>query len=99
MGNINPYDPINYNLLTDGLPNDRNAFVQALQRMIKPQVNMTLAIFITINICTDDENIIEFYNNLDRRLGNECCGMDVLDDWHAETIEIERINPFLCYSE
>jgi hypothetical protein len=66
------------------MPNNRNSFTKSLRNMIHPSADMALSIFITVNLCTDDENVIGFYNDLDTKLGKECCGLDVIDDWIGE---------------
>ena len=34
--------------------------------------------------------MVEYYNDLDVKLGNEINGLDVLDDWESEEKEIRR---------
>jgi len=96
---VHSYDPVCYNLITDGMPNNRISFTNSLRNMMHPSEDMELSIFITVNLCTDDENVIGFYNDLDTKLGTECCGLDVIDDWIGEANEIEQLNPFLTYSQ
>lgn len=97
--NVNSYDPICYNLLTDGFPDDSTGFTSSLKQMIHPDPNTTLSVFITINLTTRDQSIIDYYGTLNHQLGTEICGLDVLDEWGGEACEIEKLNPFLCYAE
>lgn len=86
---------INYNIITDGEPNNRYAFENEL-RMLANKFN----IFLTINLCTEDDEIVEYYNDLDKKLGSELSGMDVIDDLECEQKEILNAgNDFFVYSE
>lgn len=58
-------------LATDGLPTSRlgvtsnetnNHFIEALQRL------QQLPIWLVIRLCTDDDEVVNFYNNLDKML-------------------------------
>jgi hypothetical protein len=86
--------PVCYNILTDGNPNCKLRFEHRLKNLCK-----NYNIFLVINLCTDDEDIIDYYNNLDKTIGNELSGMDVIDDLETEQIEvIENGNTFITYS-
>jgi len=85
-------------LATDGLPtNDRgiagnaenNKFVDALRSL------EGLPIWVVIRLCTDDERIVDFYNNLDNQLE---LSLEVLDDFTGEAEEVYEHNPWLNYS-
>ena len=55
--------------------------------------------FLVINLCTDNEAIIEYYDDLDRTLGNEMSGIDVIDDFEAEAKQVRGCgNSFFVYS-
>jgi len=86
--------PICYNIITDGKPNSKYLFEKEL-RFLANNYN----IFLTINLCTNDNGIIEYYNNLDKTIGNELGGLDVIDDFKGEQLEIINAgNNFITYS-
>uniref|UniRef100_A0A7S2LTA3 VWFA domain-containing protein n=1 Tax=Leptocylindrus danicus TaxID=163516 RepID=A0A7S2LTA3_9STRA len=83
---------------TDGIPTDsqgydsqgaRNQFVQALRLM------EGLPVWIVIRICTDDDDVVEFYNDLDEKLE---LSLEVLDDFQGEAKEVFAFNPWLNYA-
>jgi len=85
---------INYNLITDGCPNSRLTFENSIKRLAKK-----FPVFLTINLCTEDNGVVEYYNGLDKTIGNELSGMDVIDDLKSEAIEItDAGNTFFTYS-
>ena len=45
----------------------------------------SLPVSITLQLCTDDEKAIDFYNSVDKRLK-----LDVLDDFYGEALEMEK---------
>lgn len=84
-------------LATDGLPSNRygetsrhtmNEFKNALRSM------EGLPVWLVIRLCTDDEETVEFYNNIDSQLEMSC---DVLDDFFAEALEVYEHNSWLTY--
>ena len=48
-----------------------------------------------IRLCTDDEEVVEFYNNLDYELE---MSLEVLDDYFAEALEVHEVNPWINYT-
>jgi len=85
-------------LATDGLPTDqygvggnqeKNAFVNAMKSL------EGLPVWIVIRLCTNDESVVEFYNDLDAQLE---LSIEVLDDFNGEAEEVYRVNPWLNYS-
>jgi len=75
-------------LATDGLPTDERgqdgdeqseALVQCLQML------EGLPVWVIIRLCTDDEEVVDFYNGLDWRIDD--LTMDVLDDYVMEAKE------------
>lgn len=75
--------PICYNIITDGEPNNKSRFVLELTR-----ITTKYNIFLTINLCTNNNEIVEYYNSLDQTIGNEISGLDVIDDYSAEKKEV-----------
>ena len=84
-------------LATDGLPTDRagnsnpytnQQFEQALKSL------EGLPIWIVVRLCTDEEAIVNFWNELDSQLEYS---LEVLDDYASEGQEIHQLNPWLTY--
>ena len=87
------YD-ICYNIITDGNPNDKRLFEKELRYLAN-----NFSVFLTINLCTDNDSIIEYYNDLDVKIGSELGGMDVVDDLQGEQLEVIKAgNTFITYS-
>lgn len=85
-------------LATDGLPTDaggiggyaeKQMFIQSLRSL------EGLPCWIVVRLCTDDEDVVEFYNNLDQQLE---LSIEVLDDFTSEAREVYRVNPWLNYT-
>jgi len=80
-------------LPTDGLGNEHQAaqdqFVQSLRRL------EGLPVWIVIRLCTDDDEVVDFYNGLDDQLE---LSMDVLDDFVGEAKEVYEHNKWLNYA-
>jgi len=85
-------------LATDGLPTDENGdyndlvleqFIQSL-RLLKG-----LPVWIVVRLCTDNDEVVEFYRSLDEQLE---LSLDVLDDFMEEAKEIYALNPWLNYA-
>jgi hypothetical protein len=85
-------------IATDGLPTDERGyggegyqqeFVEAL-RLLEG-----LPVWVVIRLCTDDDDVVAFYNKLDDYLE---LSIDVLDDFTAEAREVYNENPWLTYS-
>lgn len=51
--------------------------------------------WIVIRLCTDEEKVTEFYNNLDGMLD---LSLEVLDDYIGECGEVQTQNPWLNYA-
>lgn len=94
-------------IATQGLPtNDNNEsnyeitqeFVQVLQSF------NTLPVVITVRLCTDDEQVFNFYNSvMDNENNNvnvnvnNSVPFDVIDDYFGESLEVYLQNPWLTY--
>ena len=58
-------------------------------------------VFIVVNLTTDSETVIDYYNSLDTdpTISNELSGLDVVDDLEAEFNEVISVNnDFIVYS-
>uniref|UniRef100_A0A7S4VIL9 VWFA domain-containing protein n=1 Tax=Ditylum brightwellii TaxID=49249 RepID=A0A7S4VIL9_9STRA len=85
-------------IATDGLPTDeqghggeyiKQQFVQSLRTL------EGLPIWVVIRLCTDEEDVVNFYNDLDEQLE---LSIEVLDDFMGEAEEIYECNPWLNYA-
>jgi hypothetical protein len=85
-------------LATDGLPTDdcglggpaiQQQFVEALRGL------EALPVWLVIRLCTDEEEVANFYNSLDEQLE---LSVDVLDDFLGESKEVHEHNPWLNYA-
>lgn len=84
-------------IATDGLPQEagnssreqnKNDFVRAMRSL------EGLPVWIVIRLCTDDEAVVNFYNDLDEQLE---LSLEVLDDFESEALEVYEHNKWLNY--
>jgi Mg-chelatase subunit ChlD len=85
-------------IATDGMPTDdrgyggqaaQQEFIQALRSM------EGLPVWMVVRLCTDEDHVVEFYNELDSQLE---LSLDVLDDFMGEAAEIYKLNGWLNYA-
>ena len=60
------HTPICYNIMTDGEPDDKHRFERSLRTLTSKY-----HVFLCVNLCTDNDDVADYYNDLDRKLG---CG-------------------------
>ena len=89
-------------ICTDGCPNDvvsksngnggkNQELEEALESLKGLPVN------VVIRLCTDYGEVVDFYNDLDQRMG-ESSFLDVIDDYEAEAAQVYGQNPWLNYA-
>lgn len=84
-------------LATDGLPTDSDGYIgddvdaeffDALKAL------EGLPVWLVIRLCTDEDKVTKFYNELDQKLD---LSLEVLDDFFGEAKEVRRHNKWLNY--
>jgi len=84
-------------IATDGLPTGewgmggieaQRDFVHALRTL------EGYPVWVVIRLCTDEESVVDFYNELDASLE---LSVEVLDDYRGEAVEVQTCNPWLNY--
>ena len=75
-------------IATDGMPNNRATFVAAMQHLQR------LPVWVVVRLCTNDDDIVGYWNDLDAQLE---APLEVLDDVKSEADEIHAVNRWLTY--
>ena len=84
-------------LATDGLPTDSRGYGGAAiqQRFLEALHGLEgLPVWVVVRLCTDEEKVVEYYNDFDGQLE---LSMEVLDDFLEEAKEVHEHNPWLNY--
>ena len=76
-------------IATDGEASDGNvtAALKPLER---------LPVLLILRLCTNDEKVVKYWNDVDRQLEVE---VDVLDDLCADALQVFGVNPWLTYTD
>lgn len=85
-------------LATDGLPVDGTALTlkQGMDDFVNAMRTLEgLPVWIVIRLCTDEDKVVSFYNDLDDNLE---LSVEVLDDFYGEAKEIYEHNKWLNYT-
>lgn len=86
---------LSYSIFTDGEPSTKINFEKELKIL-----GSQYPVFLTINLCTENNEIVEYYNDLDKTIGSELGGIDVIDDIESEEKEvIDCGNNFVTYCQ
>eukprot|EP00521_Asterionellopsis_glacialis_P017026 CAMPEP_0195291352 /NCGR_PEP_ID=MMETSP0707-20130614/7745_1 /TAXON_ID=33640 /ORGANISM="Asterionellopsis glacialis, Strain CCMP134" /LENGTH=395 /DNA_ID=CAMNT_0040351657 /DNA_START=52 /DNA_END=1239 /DNA_ORIENTATION=+ len=85
-------------LATDGLPTDELGYggIEQQQQFVESlRMLEGFPVWIVIRLCTDEDDVVDFYNDLDEQLE---LSLEVLDDFCAEALEVYEHNKWLNYA-
>jgi len=85
-------------LATDGLPTDSRGTGGKIEQMNFLEAMRSLEglpVWIVIRLCTDNDAVVEFYNDLDRQLE---LSVEVLDNFTSEAEETYKKNKWINYT-
>jgi len=85
-------------LATDGLPS--NSYGRSDSQTLKEFKDCLrslegLPVWIVVRLCTDEDNVVDFYNDLDSELE---LSLEVIDDFTGEAKEVYEYNKWLNYA-
>jgi hypothetical protein len=84
-------------IATDGLPSDNRGYADAsVKREFVDALRALegLPVWVVIKLCTDEDSVVEYYNELDSQLE---LSLEVLDDFVGEAQEVYEYNKWLNY--
>jgi Mg-chelatase subunit ChlD len=84
-------------ICTDGLPSDKKGIsTRSIQQEFVETLRSLegLPVWLVIRLCTDEEDIVKYYNDLDSQLE---LSLEVLDDLADEAKEVHTYNKWLNY--
>lgn len=88
-------------LATDGIPTDDKGVVAAPGTFARADFELALRrlmndlpVWMVVRLCTNDDNVLEYYEKLDGQLE---LNLEVLDDYMDEAKEVNKYNPWLTY--
>lgn len=78
-------------IATDGVPTDasQDQMVQHLNEL------QQLPVYLIFRLCTDETQVIEYYNDIDQQLEKN---VENLDDFTSEAKEVYKVNPWINYT-
>lgn len=85
-------------LATDGLPSNKHGISghEANEEFLTALRSLEgLPVWIVVRLCTDESNVVDFYNGIDANLE---LSIEVLDDFFGEASEVYDQNPWLNYT-
>jgi len=83
-------------IATDGLPTNEHGYCVPNREFVDTlRMLEGLPVWVVIRLCTDDEDVVDFYNDLDGQLE---LSLEVLDDFCGEAAEVTKENPWLNYA-
>jgi len=85
-------------LATDGLPSDSRGFCNGTTKRQFTEALRSLEglpVWVVVRLCTDDDEVVEYYNQLDENLE---LSLEVLDDFTQEALEVNEHNKWLNYA-
>lgn len=80
---------VSVTIASDGVSSDGDV-ANALREL------MGMPVWTVIRLCTDSDDVVDYWNNIDQNVELE---MDVLDDLMGECNEVMSANPWLTYAE
>lgn len=85
-------------IATDGIPTDENGISNnSIREQFIGSLRLLegLPVRVVIRLCTDEDDVVDFYNDLDEQLE---LSLEVLDDFVGEAKEVHGMNPWLNYA-